>query len=491
MWGGRAGASVRHRTIYCENGRCHPGRCRCASRIGRDREDGSKPDVRRCCAQHHRFPWFGLCNQQHHDRHCRESDQDRSPEKVGCPTTESDPLGGLSRKVKMNTPYRGTAGILVLIATSVGAGCDEDRQSTTELFGSTCTVVDPHAARCDSCIMFTQVARLGRDWAGPGYLRNDGNMEFVVRDSIGNYWVGQDGELKRYGSEGRFLGVVGRSGDGPLEFRRPRPIHVDRFGRVHVIDSGNGRISIIDQTSLSLADEFTIPRVSVNSAVVVNDGKEYAIQAWIAATDRIGLPIHVVNDQGFVRSFGMVQSADGKRTPLQHTAGSTERRLTIDDDNATIYAAHRSRYRVEAWSVDGQPVREFDILEELNALSESGRVVSAANPPPQVVLQIHVDTDRLLWVMLAVRANDWADHMVELVAEDGRTHFVPRDGPASVFDIYDSRLDVIDLGQCQVLASQTVDGILGTFLGDGVVSVVDVMDSGGDVLDIWEVSLQR
>lgn len=381
---------------------------------------------------------------------------------------------------------------LVLIGLVIigGVGCADDTQGPNDIFATSCTVSPPDVSGCDSCITLTPVARLGSDWDGPGFLTNDGTMEFVVRDGIGSFWVGQQGEVKRYGSDGKYLGSIGRPGEGPMEFRRPRPMHVDRLGRIHVIDSGQGRISVVDQRSLDLIHEISIPRVVVNSAVAVDDGRRYAIQAWIPTAERIGLPIHIVDRQGLVGSFGIDQSATGHQGAA-YTSSNTERRLTMDNERGIVYSVYRRQYRVEGWSLDGQPVAAVNVLEDLNSSNDPDEIVSPDNPLPQVVLQVHFDAKRLLWVMLALRSDDWLEHMTEVVGNDGITYFAPSGGRNGIFDIYQSRLDVIDLEQCAAVASTEVDGFLGTFLADGMVSTVDVVDGLGDVLDIWKVSLDR
>lgn len=366
-------------------------------------------------------------------------------------------------------------------------GCTDDMGRPTPS-GSMCTL-EPDADRCDTCIVLNRVARLGTDWMGPGYLRNDGTMEFVVRDSMGHYWVGQRDEIKRYDRDGRFLGSVGRFGEGPMEFKRARPFHVDSMGRVHVQDSGNGRITAIDPSSLLLAKEISIPRVVVNSAIALNDGKQYGIQGWIPEADRIGFPIHVVSEQGVVASFGIRTSSDEDEM-IQHTPRTTERRLAIDQQGI-IYSAHRYEYEIESWSLDGELLSDLKVLEELNPENHFDEAVSPDNPPPQVIVEIHVDADRMLWVLLAVRDEDWLDHMVEVATQDGVVRFVPREGRDGVFDLYDVRVDVIDLAQCQLVASQVTDLFFGAFVEDGLVSSAAVGTGGGDVLEIWELSLKR
>ena len=121
------------------------------------------------------------------------------------------------------------------------AGCAEEAREPGSFFGDGC-ILDMEAAPCDDCIEFAHVTQLGSDELGPGYLVDRGTMENVVRDGRGNYWVGQNEEIKVFDPDGAFLRTVGRRGDGPMEFDRAAPIHADASGRVHVFDAGNLRI---------------------------------------------------------------------------------------------------------------------------------------------------------------------------------------------------------------------------------------------------------
>lgn len=135
------------------------------------------------------------------------------------------------------------------LAVSAGAA---QAQEPGSLLGKGC-VLDTEAEPCDDCIAFEHVTTLGSDQLGPWFLVDTGAMD-VVRDSLGNYWVGQEELIKVFDAQGEFLRAVGRRGEGPMEFGRAWPTHVDASGRVHVVDTDNRRISVIDQ-SFTLVEE--------------------------------------------------------------------------------------------------------------------------------------------------------------------------------------------------------------------------------------------
>ena len=66
------------------------------------------------------------------------------------------------------------------------------------------------------------------------------------------------GEIRRYGSDGRFRGRLGGPGDGPGEFRRIRYMRRLRGDSLLVFDGGNGRVTVLAPDG-TLARDETLP----------------------------------------------------------------------------------------------------------------------------------------------------------------------------------------------------------------------------------------
>ena len=75
-------------------------------------------------------------------------------------------------------------------------GCAEEVREPGSFLGDGC-ILDMAAPLCENCIEFAHVTRLGRDELGPGFLAPEGTMDNVVRDSLGNFWVGQGSRRRR------------------------------------------------------------------------------------------------------------------------------------------------------------------------------------------------------------------------------------------------------------------------------------------------------
>lgn len=134
-----------------------------------------------------------------------------------------------------------------------GCGVPDSPRDLTTLHDSTATVdILESSTTCESCINVERIVVLG-DTIGPGYI----NWSiYVALDDAGNYWVGQqqEGLMKIWDTEGRFLRAVGRKGDGPMEFYRPAPMRTDSDGRMHVVDLDTGRETVVNADFSYYAD---------------------------------------------------------------------------------------------------------------------------------------------------------------------------------------------------------------------------------------------
>lgn len=362
-------------------------------------------------------------------------------------------------------------------------GCGPEAPDAASFFSGECRLDRTAAEPCASCLHLDLVVTLGAE-NDAGFLTDGGTLGDIVRDDSGNYWVGQRDQIKLFDSTGAFVSAVGRAGRGPMEFAFAQPMHTDSLGRVHVFDNRNAKVSVIgpDRT---LHEERKLPATAVMAMTPVADGSRYAIQAWIPDSERIGLPIHIVNGGEIVKSFGV------GREPEQEVEGinsfTAQRRLTTGPHGG-IFSSHYYDYIVEAWSEDGLQAGRM----EGPLLHDGPRTPGPwtwDNPPWNEIYDIMVDSSYRLWIVFRYRRPDWRDNMVELIGSRGQVALAPADGRLSSY--YHSRIDVVDLQTCTTVASRWHVGVLMTFVEEGMVSEVAYDDVRGEIVNIWRLTYTR
>ena len=357
--------------------------------------------------------------------------------------------------------------------------CAEEVREPGSFLGDGC-ILDLEAPLCEDCIEFAHVTQLGKDELGPGFLAAEGSMDNVVRDSLGNYWVGQGEQIKVFDADGVFLRAVGRRGEGPMEFFGAAPMHTDASGRVHVFDPQNRRVSVIDQ-AFTLVEEKTLP-TWISTKAPLSDGDRYVVNASIEEPGRVGMPLHIIDDTGILMSFGAGDEPDS-----DSPESSMPVELTVAADvNGSVFAARRFEYVIEVWSQEGFRLGGLRGEPLLNRADFRVEPPSLDNPPPNLIGQIRPDSDGMLWVSLVARRSDWLE---TLIPDPSGAGFVE---PAieDITGIFQGRLDVIDLSTCTLVASQLHDQLL-LLLEDRTVLGLGFTELGANTLDVWRTYLPR
>ena len=346
------------------------------------------------------------------------------------------------------------------------------------------TCVLPAVTPMADRISLRRTARLGFNTEEGTFLVESPTMGNIVRDHRGRYWIGQAEEMKVFGPTGAFLTAVGRGGDGPLEFRRAMPIHVDANGGVHVLDPLNMRISRIDD-DLILIDEQRLPGFTWDAAPI-KDGIAYAIAAWIPTADRIGLPLHVLGTRDVSASFG---KNPARRTQEPIDQSSIELALSTDSSSGLVFTIPQWEYKIEAWRSSGQLAGTVEGPNLDDGRRGPAGSWSFDNPPWNGIVDIKHDAMGLLWVIVRARATDWHQHATEMILPDGAVVLDWPDNDRTL--IYRSRLDVIEPETCAIKASQWFDGqglLLGFVDGAPPMAVSELVYEGGfiPIINIWQ-----
>ena len=84
--------------------------------------------------------------------------------------------------------------------------------------------------------------------------------------------------ISRFTKDGEYIGVIGKLGSGPGEFKTPHAIVFDSAGRLIVADRGNDRIQFLDQDGNYLDEWYQFSRpsglfIDANDMLYVADGE--------------------------------------------------------------------------------------------------------------------------------------------------------------------------------------------------------------------------
>ena len=349
------------------------------------------------------------------------------------------------------------------------------------------TCVIPTVDTRDDRLRYVHAAALGSEGidSGPGYLIPATTISHIVRDSRGRYWVGQDQEVKVFDLEGEFVATVGRAGEGPLEFGRAHPFHVDNSGHVHVFDQFNNRVSVIGE-DFQIVRDSRVPSAPLAMAPLDPNDDRYVFAAWIPSPQSAGFPLHIVDGGELVQSFGIVPGHD---TVLDRYVA--DKRLSTHG-SSDVFSAPYWDYTIQAWVQDGSRSGKLEgpTLDD-GQRGPPGRF-TLDNPPWNRIRDIKVDALGRVWVIVQIRQPDWTDHAAERISPSGVVSLeIPRDDPAA---LYRSRVDVLDPADCRVVASRWFDnrGVLSGFVDGAEIAVSEFYYGplGDPLLDIWDVAMQ-
>jgi hypothetical protein len=178
-------------------------------------------------------------------------------------------------------------------------------------------------------LILTQEVRIGKADGPPEYAF--GQLGYMAVTSKGSFFLFDysDTQIRRYDSSGRFVGLVGRSGAGPGEYRRVSGMAVLGDSVLVVCDDGNRRITVLDTTG-AYVRSFPIQRIAFGPKLFFVD---QAGMVYIRAP--------VLHDRPSRAVQYLKMGLDGKirdsiPIPLEVNAGSAFVLLTSDGGRASF-----------------------------------------------------------------------------------------------------------------------------------------------------------
>ena len=280
-------------------------------------------------------------------------------------------------------------------------------------------------------------------------------------------------QIAEFGPDGRLVGVIGRSGQGPGELLRLRTVIAGSGDTLFAPDFGQGRISMFgpDRT---LAGTLPMP---FPPDLVMPDGS-FLVTWQIGRSETIGYPMHVVDREGrVVRSFGTDEPQ--YRPDLDHIL---TRKVALGRDG-TVWAMAPARYILERWDPStGERLQSTRIPSDWFRESIEPYTDETVRPPP-LVAGLWEDEDGLVWTIVRDADVDWEPS--------------PRANEERSIDLqernrlYDWVIEVVDPGSERVLASRRFSETLwyrppSRILVSPVDTILTIV-----AYDVWKPTLQQ
>ncbi len=297
----------------------------------------------------------------------------------------------------------------------------------------------------DCTLPVREVASLGG--RGEGVEASLGGNAPMVRLSDGR-WVIVDWptRLLRFSPDGRFEQVAGRAGQGPGEFGEISFLFRVGEDSILVADPVNFRLTTLDR-DLRVVSMKPVPGMFGMTRARLGDGT-WVAGAQVNRPSGIGLPLHFLDTNGsLVRSFGA-------SPPIRDLTDSRAFfRALAPGPPGRVWAAHFREYRLEEWGVDGTPLRTMVRRAPWFPPARNVGARGSEGPPDPTIRMISRDDNGLLWAVIWVAGENWADGLGPLTGPDGRASR----GPVDISLYWDSVIEVIDPEAGRVVGRARID----------------------------------
>lgn len=328
---------------------------------------------------------------------------------------------------------------------------------------------------CRACIRLTPILTLGDtaiNAVGPSSLES---AHTLAVDGTGAFWIGQVSSYKVFASDGRFIGEVGREGQGPGEFGRwPGPTFSDNGGNIHIIDNENGRESVFTPDRI-LTREYRL-FAHVREAVALSGSGRRLVNALAHNPAQVALPLHLLDQNSVVRSFGRGSGEEMLRE------FDLERKLAAGAQSRA-YAAEIYDYRINVWHTNGRGLQRLE-GPTLNSPPVEPGPWPVDRGPPSKIVGLHEDADGNLWVMRHEQSPTWRSHMDEVVTPRG---IVGLRLKQDLNGVLDTRIDVLDPATGRILTTHMLSQALSGFVSPGLLWQMRLTKAGAPFVVIWRV----
>lgn len=327
-------------------------------------------------------------------------------------------------------------------------------------------------------IKLEKVVELG-DEEGEGYIDLTGRVA-VVEAGILVANFGAAHEIRLYSNDGNYLQTIGRRGEGPGEFSAISDIRTSSDGRVHVVDRGLGRITILDRR-LSLEGIVNLPARPIERGVLPLEDGGYVLNATISTADLIGFPLHRITSEG-----ELVLTYDDTSPEVRPDRPLGQMRRVAASGTSGFWSASSSEsdnrsYRIVRYRMDGPRTHEFSVPAPWMDVRTGAQLGGGA--PPRGLMDVQQVDSGQIWVISRTAGSSWEEALVRrAMPGHGMTWAV-----SEYHKYWDTVIDLIDPEQHALLARAVWDGYMLRFLSPELALSYDD-STPTPTLSIWRVT---
>jgi hypothetical protein len=291
--------------------------------------------------------------------------------------------------------------------------------------------------------------------------------EYLVTNPSGNRFL-------RYDRQGNHVGILGRPGDGPGEFRYIGPVAIGPDGSIYVFEVG-GRLTVLSP-EYEVLRTVRLPILRILEAAILPGSEEIVAAGMIYSRELVGFPLQKISPAGeHLLSFGGLNPEVRSDRPSQDL-----RRLTVDPEGH-VWAVRPDRYVLERFGPDGQPTGRI----QRDAEWFPPRPYDLAEPPslPSPIVR-------------AIRSMSTGNRLITLtvVAAEPFDPLLPwgHETPTSPEQrnrLRDSVIEVLDATNGTVLASTRIEPAGYGFAAPDRLYTAREDAVGTILIDIWRITI--
>ena len=351
------------------------------------------------------------------------------------------------------------------------------------------TLVRTEPGSCARCTMtLSYVATVGS--MNDKELINDEGALLALPS--GEFLVWGEGPILRYAADGRFLGTLGRIGDGPGEYRGQKSVVAARGDSVSIFSYG--RVTTIAvSTGRGRSAQAAKPLSAFRHLALANG--DVLVQNYYAPT----LPFVVLAANAALKlTFGppatVVDFGNGGQGPDY----DSQQYLVAPATGDGFWAAPQFyRYGLQRWSASGEKLQtiartpSWFPTHDYTALAEARRRGAGVTPPLPFALALWSDSGRLFLLARAADAKWKADpnspKVAKIPAGGGERQAAPWVPTGGLGRYFDGVIDVYDSTAGSFLGSWRADAWISAAIGNGMLATRVESADGVVSFHVWRV----